>query len=48
MQKAYYNRGVTYGNKGDYDEAITDFAEAIRLKPDHADGVVGRGTGLLQ
>lgn len=30
---AYDNRGVVYGNKGDYDRAVADFDKAIQLKP---------------
>ena len=30
-------RGYAWFSKGDADRALTDFAEAIRLKPDYAD-----------
>ena len=30
---AYNNRGFAYGSKGDYDRAIADYTEAIRLDP---------------
>jgi tetratricopeptide (TPR) repeat protein len=30
---AYSNRGVAYNGKGQYDRAIADFSQAIRLKP---------------
>ena len=33
IRLAYNNRGLAYGNKGDYDRAIADFNEAIRLDP---------------
>ena len=32
----YINRGIFYHAKGEYDLAIVDFTEAIRLKPDDA------------
>ncbi|WP_175540694.1 tetratricopeptide repeat protein [Phyllobacterium sp. OV277] len=35
----YYNRAVFYGQKGDIDQAIGDFNEAIRLKPDFAEAL---------
>lgn len=31
--KAYHNRGIAWHKKGDYDRAIADFSEAIRLEP---------------
>ncbi len=33
---AYNNRGRAYYDKGEPDQAIKDYSEAIRLKPDHA------------
>jgi len=38
-----YNRGVAYLNKGEYDEAIADFTEAIRLNPEFAEVYYNRG-----
>jgi tetratricopeptide (TPR) repeat protein len=29
--EAYYNRGLTYGKKGQYDQAISDFNKAIEI-----------------
>ena len=33
--KARY-RGIAYGNKGEYDRAIADYDQTLRLKPDYA------------
>ena len=41
---AHYNRGVAYMSKQDFDNAITDFTEVIRLNPKDADAYGGRGT----
>jgi len=40
---AYYNRGFAYYNKGEYDRAILDYSEALKLKPADANVFVGRG-----
>jgi tetratricopeptide (TPR) repeat protein len=39
----YFYRGTAYYRKGDYDHAIADFDEAIRLWPDHAGTYNSRG-----
>ena len=44
---AYYNRGIAYGAKGDYDRAIADFNEAIRLDPKSARAYGNRGNDYL-
>jgi len=41
---AYNNRGVAYAQKGDPDNAIADFSEAVRLNP--ADGTVYFNRGI--
>jgi tetratricopeptide (TPR) repeat protein len=40
---AYDNRGIAYANKGDFDRAIVDFNEAIRLDPHNAAAYSNRG-----
>ena len=40
---AFRGRGVAYGNKGDYDRAIADFTEAIRVDPKLATAFSNRG-----
>ena len=40
---AYYNRGIAYWAKGDYDRAIADYSESIRLIPGDARAYVSRG-----
>ena len=39
----YNNRGINYGEKGEYDLAIKDFTKAIELKPDYAIAYNNRG-----
>jgi tetratricopeptide (TPR) repeat protein len=34
---AFYNRALAYENKEDYERAIADYSEAIRLNPNDAD-----------
>jgi len=41
--EAYYNRGVIYANKGQYDLAISDFTKAIEIDPRHAGAYSDRG-----
>ena len=43
VAEAYYGRGCGYGEKGDYDKAIADYTEAIRLDPKFATAYYGRG-----
>jgi tetratricopeptide (TPR) repeat protein len=40
---SFHNRGETYDRKGDYDRAIADFTEAIRLDPNFALAYRSRG-----
>ena len=39
----FWNRGTGYNRKGQYDQAIRDFDETIRLKPDDAYAFNNRG-----
>ncbi|MBK9165738.1 MAG: tetratricopeptide repeat protein [Acidobacteria bacterium] len=39
----YFNRGTAHYNKADYNSAIADYTQAIRLKPDYASAYNRRG-----
>lgn len=41
--EAYVRRGIRWHRKGEYDEAIADYSEAIRLDPQDARGYASRG-----
>ena len=43
LANAFYNRGITYGHKGEYDLAIQDFDQALRLNPSFAQALNNRG-----
>src|SRR5262245_37976109 len=43
LSVTYNNRGYAYRNKGDYDRAIADHNEAIRLDPKNASAYSYRG-----
>jgi tetratricopeptide (TPR) repeat protein len=40
----FYIRGNAYSSKREYDQAIADFTQAIRLRPDSANAFGNRGT----
>ena len=40
---AHYSRGLAYLKKGEFDRAITDFDEAIRLNPEDGEAYHNRG-----
>ena len=40
---AYYNRGVAYGEKGDFDQTLQNYSKAIDLNPDFANAYYNRG-----
>jgi Tfp pilus assembly protein PilF len=41
--KAFYGRGFSYNFKGDYDRAIADFSEVLRIAPNNPIAFSGRG-----
>jgi lipoprotein NlpI len=43
VAEAFNNRGVTYNYKGDYERAIQDYNQVIRLRPDYAAAYNNRG-----
>ena len=40
---SYFNRALTYGKKGQYDQAIADYTKAIEINPGHAMAYYNRG-----
>ena len=45
---AVFHRGVAYEAKGEYDDAIADYTEAIRLNPKFADAYNNRGVAFTK
>lgn len=45
---AYYNRGSAYAAKGQYDVAIADFDQAIRLNPNYVPAYYNRGVAYAE
>ncbi len=43
LPRAFFNRGIGYDNKGEYDRAIQDYDQAIKLNPNLAQAYSGRG-----
>ena len=44
-KNAYIYRGSAYYSKSDYDQAISDYTEAIKLPPKHYGAYETRGNG---
>jgi tetratricopeptide (TPR) repeat protein len=45
---AYCNRGSAYLEKKDYDRAIADYDQAVKLDPNDAAAYLGRGSAYLK
>jgi tetratricopeptide (TPR) repeat protein len=43
MSNAYMTRGNCYAGKGDWDRALRDYDEAVRIQPNNYDALVNRG-----
>lgn len=43
----FYNRALGYGKKGDYDRAIQDYDETLRLNPNYVAALNNRGNAYL-
>jgi len=43
LSRAFFNRGRAWSDRGDYDRAIADFNQAIRLDHNYADAFNNRG-----
>jgi tetratricopeptide (TPR) repeat protein len=46
-EAAYYNRGCAYSDKGNLDQAISDFARAIELRPQYANAYYNRACAYV-
>jgi len=44
----FYNRGINHAHNGNYDSAIADYTEAIRLDPKYADAYGNRGNAYRE
>ncbi len=43
LAAVYFRRGIAYEKKGDHEQAIRDFSQAIQLAPDSANAFLNRG-----
>ena len=48
LAQAYNNRGITYAETGDYDDAIRDFTKAIEIDPNFAMAMANMGLAYAQ
>ena len=48
LAKAYYNRGIAYAGEGQYDSAIADYSEVIRLSSKNANAFYDRGSAYAK
>ena len=46
--RAYVQRGIAYGKKGEYDQAIADFAKALELEPNNVSAYLNRGIAYIE
>ena len=44
LAEALYDRGLAYRHRGNYEDAIKDFDQALRLNPSFADAFYERGS----
>ena len=45
---AYVDRGLAYDNRGNYEKAVSDYTEAIRLESNYVAAYVGGGNIYLR
>ena len=43
LARAFFNRGRAYADRGQYDRALRDFDQAVRIDPNYADAYNSRG-----
>ena len=48
LSRIFYNRGIAYAKKSQYDRAIADFNQAIRLNPDSIFALNNRGAAYAR